>query len=256
MTTAAQIHPLKRHHIQKAENRFYLGMAVAAILTAVAGFVPSIVYGTARRGPISVLLIVHGILCFSWLLVFLTQVRLAATRRLAVHRRIGPAAGVLAAGIAVIGYYAVITLARRGFDLSGDLHIPPIDPAFQLVFALGDLLTFVVLLSAAFLYKHRVDVHKRLMLLATLGGMMPAALVHVIGHVPALSRVQAPIILIPLAAFYFAGAVFDRIWIGRIHPISLWLPVALLIWANLRALVIGPSVAWHHLLGWLAGGHH
>jgi hypothetical protein len=69
-------------------------------------------------------------------------------------------------------------MARRGFDLSGDLHIEA-DPLRALVNPLGDLATFGTMAAAGYGYRHRSDIHKRLMLLATVGGLTPAHLVDV-----------------------------------------------------------------------------
>ena len=83
----------------------------------------------------------------------------------------------------VLGYMAAQAMARHGFDLSGDLDAQA-DPLFHLVFPLGDLVTLGALLLAGYWYRRRGDIHKRLMLLATVGGLMPAPLAHLIGHVP------------------------------------------------------------------------
>ena len=81
---------------------------------------------------------------------------------------------------------------------------------------------------------------------------MRAPLAHVLGHVPAL-RDKGPIILVPLVMLYVSHAVYDRLSLGRIHPVSLWGAVALFVWANLRAALIGPSAAWHQFGAWLVG---
>jgi hypothetical protein len=73
----------------------------------------------------------------------------------------------------ILGYMTAITIARRGYDLSGDLRIEA-DPILGMVNLLGDLVPFGILVVAGFLYRHRSDIHKRLMLLATVGGLMPA----------------------------------------------------------------------------------
>lgn len=89
------------------------------------------------------------------------------------------------------------------------------------------------------------------MLFATLGALMPAALAHIIGHWSMLRAIKAPIIVLPLAALLFAPAIHDRLSRGRIHPVSLWVAVAMLVWANVRAAVIGPSDAWKNFIAWL-----
>jgi hypothetical protein len=140
-------------------------------------------------------------------------------------------------------------VARRGFDLSGDLHIEA-DPLRGLVNPLGDLVTFGTLTATGFGYRHRGDIHKRLMLLATVGGLTPAPLAHLIGHSPLL-REMGPIIDVPIALFLFASATYDRVALGRMHPVSLWGAVMIFFWDLLRNIVIAPSAAWHHFAEWL-----
>jgi hypothetical protein len=156
---------------------------------------------------------------------------------------------VLALLMIPAGYATTVAMGRRGIALSKDLDIVA-DPLYQMVFPLGDLVTFGVLVSAALLYRKRTQVHKRLMLLATIAALMPAPLAHLIGHQPALSGTPA-IIVVPLGLLLFASAAFDRLVLGRMHPVSIWGGVLLFGWANLRAAVIGPSDAWHAFAGWL-----
>ena len=80
---------------------------------------------------------------------------------------------------------------------------------------------------------------------------MPAALTHIIGHSPVLREIQAPIIVIPLFLLLFTSAIRDRMYLGRIHPVSLWVALAMFLWSNLRAVVIGPSETWHDIANWL-----
>ena len=242
--TAAQISPVLQ---TRAEDRwFYVSTAIAGIITVVVGFGPSLVNTGPRKAPLTPLVAVHGIVCVAWLLLFLAQTTLVATRRLRLHRRLGIAAGFLAAALIVSGYMTSIAMARRGFDLSGDLHAQ-LDPLALLVFPLGDLVTFGALLAAGYLYRRRGDIHKRLMLLAMLGGLMPAPLAHLIGHF----ALRPSIILVPIAGFLFARAAYDRYALGRVHPVSLWGAVAIFVFGNLRATLIGPSVPWHHFAAWL-----
>ena len=140
-------------------------------------------------------------------------------------------------------------MARRGFDLSGDLGIDA-DPLLGLVNPLGDLATFGILVAGGYWCRHRRDVHQRLMLLATVGGLMPAPLAHLIGHSP-LPREMGPIIVIPIALFLFASAAYDRALLGRIHPVSLWGATVIFTWDLLLNIAIGPSAAWHQFAQWL-----
>jgi uncharacterized membrane protein YozB (DUF420 family) len=196
-------------HTHRANRWFYIGVPVCAIIIVALGFGPSIISTTARNAPLTRLAITHSALSFVWLVVFLAQTTLVATGRVALHRQLGTAAIFFAPVMIILGYLVTIAMARRGFDLSGDLKIEA-DPLQALVNPLGDLITFGTLVAAGFWYRRRSDIHKRLMLLATVGGLMPAPLAHLIGHLPLLPETR-PIILVPIALLLFASAVYDRI---------------------------------------------
>lgn len=236
---------------RRVEGRFYIGMALAAVGITMAGFGPAALDTASRRAPLTLAVAAHGAVFSAWLLLFLTQTLLVPTRRTVLHRRLGYAGVVLAVLMIASGYATAIAMARRGHDLSGDLIRATSNPLELLVFQLGDLISFSVLVGLAVWYRNRPEVHKRLMLLATIGALMPAALAHIIGHSPVLREMRAPIILVPLVPLLFAGAVHDRLSRGRIHPVSLWVAVALLLWSNLRAAVIGPSDVWQKFATWL-----
>jgi hypothetical protein len=241
----------KAENLRRTEGRFYIAMAIVALAIATAGFVPAALATDIRKGPLTLAVAAHGMIFSAWLALFLTQSILVPKGHFTAHRRLGYAGVGLAVLMVVSGYFTAITMARRGFDLSGDLIGPTGNPLELLVFQLGDLVSFSILVGLAVLLRRRPDSHKRLMLLATVGTLLPAALAHIIGHSPMLREVKAPIILIPLVALLFASAVHDRVTLGRIHPVSLWVALALLAWANLRAAVIGPSDAWHQFAAWL-----
>lgn len=228
--------------------RFHPSMGIAATVVTIAGFTPGL-FSTTRLGPVTPLVALHAALAFAWLLLFVVQATLAGRGTRDLHRRLGVGTLALAAALVVTGYLTSIAAARRGFDLSGDLRTAA-DPLGSLVFPLGDLVSFTALVTLGALWRRRPDRHKRVMLLATVGSLMAAPLAHLIGQFPALHAFP-PIILLPLCAFYFASAVHDRLTEGRIHPVSLWGAIALLVWAQGRAALVGPSDAWHRFAAWL-----
>ena len=225
-------------------------MAIVALAVAAAGFGPAMVNTAGRKAPLSLWVGFHAALFTAWLLLFLAQTQLVGRGRLSAHRSLGYVGAAVALLMIGSGYATAITMARRGFDLSGDLNAAA-DPHGSLVFQLGDLLSFGVLVAAAVAFRRRPEVHKRLMLLATVGSLMAAPLTHLLSHFP-WARQHPPIILVPLALLYFSSAVYDRLFRGRIHPVSLWVGIGLFVWANLRAAV-NPSQAWREFARWLVG---
>jgi hypothetical protein len=229
-------------------HRFFCIMGLAAIAVAIVGFVPGLVKPT-RLGPVTPLVALHAALAAAWLLLFLAQTTLIARDEVRTHRRLGVAGVCLAVAFVVTGYMATIAAARRGYDLSGDLRMAD-DRLGSLVFPLGDLVSFSVLVTLAVVWRRGAARARRRLVLATVGALMGAPLAHAIAQVPALQGVP-PIILLPLSAFYFASAVHDWRTTGRPHAVSLWGAFGLLVWAQGRAAIIGPSEAWRGFAAWL-----
>jgi hypothetical protein len=229
--------------------RYYVWMALIAIGVVVAGFAPGLIDQAGRTAPLTPMATAHSLVFGAWLLLFLAQTTLVAGGRTHIHRQLGVAGAGLAVVMVVVGYAVAVETGRRGFDLSGDLNVAN-DPLAFLVFPLGDLLSFTVLVGAALWYRRRPAVHKRLMLLATAGSLMGAPLAHLIGHTPALRDIPGLIVL-ALTALYAASAVYDKVALGRIHPVSLWGGVLLFVYGNVRAALIAPSEAWHRFAAWL-----
>jgi uncharacterized membrane protein YozB (DUF420 family) len=184
-----------------------------------------------------------------WLALFITQAVLVHEGKTRTHRLLGWIGIPLAIAVVVSGFATTIAQGRRGFALWWDPDLK-FDSLAELVHPLGDLFTFSLLVTAALIWRRRSDVHKRLMLLAAVGSMMAAPLIHLLSYFPPL-RAVPPLILLPLALLYFSSAIHDRLTFGRIHPVSKWVGLSLLLFAMLRAAVIGPSAAWHQFAGWL-----
>ena len=79
----------------------------------------------------------------------------------------------------VTSFYTAIVAARNGYDLDGTN-----DPLRFMVFTVGNAVSLTILLAGGFWYRRRPEVHKRLMLLATVGPMMSAPLAHLFTQVP------------------------------------------------------------------------
>jgi hypothetical protein len=233
-------------------------MAIAMLATSVAGFLPSLIHPAERRAPVSPLAAAHGVVFLLWLLVFLVQSRLIATRHVGWHRRLGLAAAFLLAAMIPLGYSVSINMVRRGFDLSGDLKVDRLahdgysDPEVGFLFPFTDLVLFSGLAVAALAYRRKPEIHRRLMLFANIA-LMPAPLAHFIGHTPFLFKLQQPaIVLIPIFFFLSAAVLRDYVVNRRVHPLTWSLAVAMFVSGPLRAGLLGPSAAWHRFVDWLA----
>jgi hypothetical protein len=224
-----------------SDRRFYSGMAVAIALTAFAGFAPTFYLRSAFTAlPLSPLIALHGTLFTGWILLLLAQASLVAARRVDWHRRLGLAGVVLAAAMLPVGSLAAIDSARGGVAHGG------LDPLAFMAVPFGSLALFVACFGAALWQRRRPELHKRLVLLATIAILTPA--IARLGFVG-----QRPVIALALTSlFVLAGIAYDYASRRHVHPAYLWGGLAILASGPLRIL-IGRSGAWHALAAFLVG---
>jgi hypothetical protein len=225
------------------ERLFYSGMATAIALTVFAGFSRTWFLRPyfPQIQPLIPLLILHGLIFTSWIALFVTQTTLVATKRTRTHMRLGIAGGVLAGSMIVVGTITAIVRAK------GPSPIPDVNPLSFLTIPLGDMLVFGLLIGAAFYYRRRVDIHKRLMLLATIG-ILPAA----IARLPfAFIAQNGPLAFFGLAdLFIIPCLIFDFVTRGRPHRATV-LAVLLIVIAQPLRLMLGGTHAWLVFATWL-----
>jgi hypothetical protein len=257
-TTSSQV-PSASRTKKFVERWYFTSMAIVMLAVSIVGFMPSIAHPTGRRAPLTLLAAAHGIVFFAWLLLFLVQSLLVATRRVGWHRRLGLASVFLLALIIPLSFTTTVEMARRGFDLSGDQHITPrpkpgktleLDAATASVFNFVGLFMFAMLAIAAICYRRRPEIHKRLMLFANFELMGPP-ITHFLGHFPPLVLNPATV-LFATAVFLMAGVARDYLVNRRIHALTAWLAIGMFVSFPLEGAVIGPSAPWHHFVAWLA----
>jgi hypothetical protein len=213
-------------------------MALGALAMVLVGFGRSSIARLSDGPPMTPLVYLHGSLFVGWMVFLLSQASLVAARRTAVHKRLGWVGAALAVVMIVVGAATAIAAARRG-------HGPVGGPLAFLTISLGDLLVFAVCVWAAVAWRAQPSVHKRLMLLGTLGGLLPAA----IGRLPVVAS-RIPLIVLVLLLVLAAQPAFDRLTRGRMHPVSLWGGVIVFVFIPIR-MALGQTDWWQTFAAWL-----
>lgn len=173
----------------------------------------------------------HGIVMTAWVMLFVIQVGLVATRRTKVHQRLGILGAGLAALVVVVGVMtALFAAARNAFGLDG-LRF--------LIIPLGDMLIFAILISLALYFRRKLDVHKRLMLLAAINILTPA-----IARIPFDFIINGgPLVFFGLTDLFLVAVVaFDTFKHRRLHPVFLWGSIFMVAMQPLRILFAGTDL--------------
>ena len=234
------------------ERRFYLGMSLAVFMVVFAGFAPSYYLkslthlthyptGALISPTLPLVLHVHAAVLSLWLLLLLVQTTLVAAGRTDLHRRLGIAGASLLPVILALGVITAIRGGRDGWNPGG----PFADSLEFMIVGLGDITIFTGFVAAGLYCRRQPDIHKRLMILGALGGLMWPAITrmpYVAPHTPAMFAL--------LLALLAALPIHDYMTVRRIHPVTWWGTLAILASFPLRN-VVGKTAAWHHLAAWL-----
>lgn len=227
---------------RRREHFFFGAMALAVAATVFAGFARTYFlrpYFTTE--PLRPLLHLHGLVFSSWVVLLLTQTTLVSVRRTDLHRRLGIAGGVIATLMVIIGTATAIIRAKEGFTPPGG---PP--PLVFLTIPLFDIAVFASLVGAAFYFRRRSDVHKRLMILATI-----ALLAAPIARLPLRILEAGPPAFFGLSDLFLLPCVlYDLFTRGRIHSATLWGAVVI-VGSQVLRLMLGGTAAWLAFATWL-----
>jgi FtsH-binding integral membrane protein len=234
-------------------DRLYVYMAYACALIAFAGFAPTYWVPVAARnfaGP--PILHLHALLFSAWVVFFIVQTTLVATGRVERHRMLGLMGISLATGMLFVGILAALHTVRVGIALGLDAQ----NRAFSIV-PITIVMFFACAVAAAVANISRPDVHKRLMLVATIS-LLPPAFARLIalaaglpfspGHPPPLAFSLLPSFASDL--LLIAAIVWDRRRLGRFHRTYL-VAGACLVALQIIRVPLGPTTAWHEVTNWL-----
>jgi hypothetical protein len=145
-------------------------MALYCGLTIFAGFTQSF-YMRGSLLPnapaLTAVVIAHGVLFTTWVVLYVAQTALIAVGRRELHRRLGLAGAAVTVAMAVVGF-PLITLFERGHGSETPLVL-----GVHLFSNVAPLTLFLGFAAAGILLRRRPDVHKRLMLCALLA-LQPA----------------------------------------------------------------------------------
>src|SRR5262249_47665805 len=122
-----------------------------------------------REAPAPSLWVVHGVAFSGWIVILLTQSVLVSTKQIRIHKKLGYASLAVVTLMTYLGYEMSRQAAQRSFTPPGG---PP--PATFFSFQLLGLLVFVAFISVDYLFRHRPETHKHLMISGTVLILTPA----------------------------------------------------------------------------------
>jgi hypothetical protein len=195
------------------DDRFFLITAIVMAVVIVTAFSFNLAMGRSSF-HVPWLIHAHAIVFMGWVAIYVTQVALATTGSVAIHRQLGWIAAVWVPMMVILGIAVTVAMVRHG-------HVPFFfEPAYFLVMNPLAILTFAGLTVAAIIHRRQTDWHRRLHF---------CAMSILLG--PAFGRLLPGPLLIPVAGyavfsatmiFPVAGIIADRRRSGHVHPAWWW----------------------------------
>jgi hypothetical protein len=156
-----------------AVRGFYVALVTLMTGMVLAGFWPY--YAGLARGTMQAhwLIHLHAAVFTGWMVLLLAQAMLVFRRRVGTHQRLGRIGIAYGALVLLLG--AVIAIAAPAMSVVDGRSTPDEAAAFLILPAV-DMLLFAGFFTAAIAYRKRRELHKRLILLATVALLFaPAA---------------------------------------------------------------------------------
>jgi hypothetical protein len=232
MTTATTTTVGASLRTRPAKTHFYVGVAFFMVAIVLTGFWPSyfgpLLRGRANRPPI---IQVHGVVFIGWMALLVAQVVFAARGNIRRHRTIGNwgiAYGWLVLVMGLVASFAAPIIHVRAGEWDRDRA------AAFLLTPLGDMVLFGSLFGAAVAFRSRPEIHKRLMVAATVALLFAA-----IGRMEFL---PIPVLFLIWLSPMLAGMFHD--WITRRQVHRVYIIATMVLFAGSLRILFDQTRVW------------
>lgn len=233
----------------------YAAAALLLFVLMLFGFQQFYLHGRAYPAhplapPIRMLVIAHGLAMTLWVITFVVQSLLIVGRNRRFHMAVGPLAVALAVAMVLLGLWLPIQSTR----FEPDVTLWGLNRVHFMAIPIFAILTFGAFVAVGFLQRRRPEIHRPMMLLATLS-IIPAATDRITG----LSNLYAASIWGALFGPFFTalivGALFLIVKMLLTRSFDGWYTTgfAVLIAVDVFIMRLAPTDAWGQFAAFLVG---
>ena len=162
----------------RAKLTFPGGLSLAMLVVILVGFAPTFFLRAFFDVPeIPGYLILHGAVSTTWFVLAFVQTQLAAHRNLRLHRRLGIGGVIVAFAAVASGVQTSLGMVPR--RLAAGMHLDAAELEFLGLISSANIAFFImfpVLIALAIGFRRRPAIHHRLMLVASISMIGPAAM--------------------------------------------------------------------------------
>lgn len=229
---------------RRSATATYVLIAFASLLIALLGFWPRyfgpMVAGTLETIPI---IHVHAAVMMGWLFLLILQVVLIATGRRALHMKVGSVG--MAWGVVVILVGWATAIVRFGERVQAGETRQAADRLFA---PITDMMVFAPFLAAAWIYRRKPQIHKRLIVVAST--VLLIAAVHRI-RIFGGTQLPLPQLLLVWLSPILLGMTYDLVKTRRVHFVYL-MGIGAVLFMKFGRVPLRDTGAWRSFSRWLA----
>lgn len=227
------------------DHLFYVVAAGLMLIFTAGGFRNFYLHGKAPWGAMTAqvmpLIVAHGLAMSGWVILFLVQSILILTGRRRLHIVIGPLGGVLAAAIVILGS----VVAPLSVHFSPQIYTILGGPKPFLATMFVQMISFGTLVGIGLVYRRRPEIHRPMMLLATIVIQSGA-----LGRFPYIQNLTAfPPLYVWVPVLLFGALLFVLQW-GMSRVPNRWylMGYAGIMLASLVSAAVGNTALWNRML--------
>jgi hypothetical protein len=224
--------------VKTRRSKFFLAIGFIALFAVLVGFAKTFIVPMSAgsfKAPLSIH--IHGTFAFSWVILFLIQSLLVHSKKVRIHMRLG-LLGVFIVAVTVITMFPVGI-----FTVEKALHAGGGESAYSLIVGVCTTgILFLLLFAGGIAYRHKPQLHKRLMLLATLVLIWPAWF-RFRHFFPSVPRPDIWFAVVLADSFILIAWIWDSFVNGKIHPALLYGGI-IIIAENIFEIIMFDSAAW------------
>lgn len=229
----------------KAERLFHVIAGSIMLIATAIGFRMFIAHGKPLDGEITrqivPLVVIHGLAMFSWIVLFLVQSIFILNGNRRLHMRIGMAGAVLAGVIVALGSATAVLSTHfnpESYQIFGGAR-------FFLATMLGEMLAFGTFAGIAIVYRRRPEIHRPMMLLASLMIISGS-----LGRCPYIENFAIKPPLFVLGPAVVLGALFFVLQWAMTRVPSRWYALGLsgFVIASFLFVAVGHSALWNQMV--------
>lgn len=225
--------------------RIYVPIGLVCLVIALLGFWP-VYFGPLLAGiphPLPIINL-HAAVFVGWLLLVIVQAWLAATGRIALHMKVGKFGMAWGLVVLLVGWATAFSVFGDRVQ-AGDVELA----RNRLVAPLTDLLVFAPVLAAAWIYRRKPEIHKRLILVAST--ILLIAAVHRMVFLGGGPPPPLPQLLTVWLSPILLGIIYDIFKRRGVHPVYL-IGIAAVLFLKFGRRWIFRNETWIDLTNWLA----